>query len=587
MPAPNLPNTLLKLGLALAKHHIKNVIGDEALEIAASTLTDVGGEKVQAKVDSIFASKEGQKELLKAAKAADKSFQKKCKDNDLRSLFAMDYGDLPSVQTAIASLPEALDDETLREALLKAFRNDSPKSLSDDKIYDGVNLYVECLQSALLPVKDFGLRIIHNALKEIGKDVKNIKADVKLLLEKTKNESLQTKLLGEMLYKKFFNAPAISTHIHTTTFKALIDERTRDFVGREFIFTAIERLLADPNFPSGYIVIRGEPGIGKTSLISKLVKDHGYVHHFNIATQNIRSTRDFLNNICAQLIVRYELDYALLPPEAERDSGFLSQLLEKITAKYPGQQIVALVDALDEAEDLGLSPTANRLYLPSALPNGAFLIVTTREKADERFAVDRRQDIYLRDDDPHNYEDIRHYIRNFIKAHQDQMTARIQKWGVIEEEFINVITEKSLGNFMYLVYVLGDIRDGKLGAANVDNIRDLPQGLRDYYQRHWRIMKAQDTERFERYFEPVVCMLATVREPVTVSQLKTWTKLPSLRIVEVVKEWREFLHKDNGLQDEERYWVYHTSFQDFLRDEVGLTRYHYRIAQTALDKIRW
>ena len=110
MSTPNLPNTLLKLGLALAKHHIKNVIGDEALEIAASTLTDVGGEKVQAKVDSIFASKEGQKELLKAAKTADYRFKEKCKDNNLRQLFTMDYGDLPSVQEAVAKLPEALDE---------------------------------------------------------------------------------------------------------------------------------------------------------------------------------------------------------------------------------------------------------------------------------------------------------------------------------------------------------------------------------------------------------------------------------------------------------------------------------------------
>jgi hypothetical protein len=573
MPETNLQGALLKIGLALAKHHIKNVIGNEALEVVADALADVGGEKVQAKADSIFASKGGQKELLKAIRAADKSFRKKCPDKDLHGLFTMNYGDLPSVQTAIAGLPEALDDETLRETLFTAFRNDAPKRISDEQLVEGVNLYVECLQSALIPVKDFGLRVIHNALREIGRDVKDIKANVKLF--------------GDMLYKKFSDAPDISTHIHAATFKTLIDERTRDFVGREFVFTAIKRLLAGPNFPSGYIVIRGEPGIGKTSLISKLVKDHGYVHHFNIAAQNIRSPRDFLNNICAQLIVRYELDYALLPPEAEQDSGFLSQLLEKITVKYPRQQIVVLVDALDEAENLGLSPAANRLYLPPALPNGVYFVVTTREKADERFAVDRRQDIYLRDDDPLNYEDIRHYIRNFINAHQDQMTARIQYWGVIEDEFVNIITEKSLGNFMYLVYVLGDIRDGKLGAANVDNIRDLPQGLRDYYQRHWRIMKAQDTERFERYFEPVVCMLATVREPVTVSQLKAWTKLPSPRIVEVIREWHEFLHKDNALQDEERYWVYHTSFQDFLREEVGLTHYHNRIAQTALDKIRW
>ena len=191
MPTSDVLNTLLKLGLALAKHHIKNVFGDEALEVVADTLADVGGEKVQAKVDSIFASKEGQKELLKAAKSADESFKEKCKDNDLRQLFTMDYSNLPSVQNAIAKMPEALDDKTLRETLFIAFRNDVPRRISDEKINEGINLYVECLQSALIPVEDFGLRIIHNALKEIGKDVKDtqidvkdIKTDVKSLLEK-------------------------------------------------------------------------------------------------------------------------------------------------------------------------------------------------------------------------------------------------------------------------------------------------------------------------------------------------------------------------------------------------------------------
>ena len=36
MTANDLPNTGLKFGLALAKHHIKNVIGDEALQIVAN-----------------------------------------------------------------------------------------------------------------------------------------------------------------------------------------------------------------------------------------------------------------------------------------------------------------------------------------------------------------------------------------------------------------------------------------------------------------------------------------------------------------------------------------------------------------------
>jgi hypothetical protein len=77
------------------------------------------------------------------------------------------------------------DDETLRGTLFKAFRTDAPKYITDDRIHEGVNLYVECLQSTHLPVKDFGLRIIHNSLKEIGRDVKDIKADVKIWVEQT------------------------------------------------------------------------------------------------------------------------------------------------------------------------------------------------------------------------------------------------------------------------------------------------------------------------------------------------------------------------------------------------------------------
>lgn len=74
-----------------------------------------------------FCQQRGTKELLKAAKSADERFKEKCKDNDLRQLFTMDYGDLPTVQKAIANLPEALDDDSLRETLFTAFRNDLPK----------------------------------------------------------------------------------------------------------------------------------------------------------------------------------------------------------------------------------------------------------------------------------------------------------------------------------------------------------------------------------------------------------------------------------------------------------------------------
>ncbi len=390
------------------------------------------------------------------------------------------------------------------------------------------------------------------------------------------------------IYQSFVAAPApISKYIRVREFESLIKERTAGFVGRDFIFRAIDGFLNAPPFPSGYIIIRGEPGIGKSALIGELVNRRGCVHHFNIAPQNIRTARDFLGNVCAQLIARYQLDYATLPPEAVQDSGFLSKLLTEVSLKADNRPVVMLVDALDEAEDVGLPPDANRLYLPATLPEGVFLIVTSREEHDFRLNVDRREDIYLRDDSPENLADVRQYVSNFIAAHQPGMGQRLQQWEVSKEDFVAIITEKSQGNFMYLVYVLRDIHKGLLTKANVNNIHKLPQGLRAYYQRHWRTMKEQDRARFEQVYQPVVCLLATVREPVHIADLVQWTHLDPTAITQVIQTWREFLNEDEDENSEPLYRVYHASFQDFLQAEVGLKQYHNQIAQSAWDKIKW
>jgi hypothetical protein len=378
---------------------------------------------------------------------------------------------------------------------------------------------------------------------------------------------------------------ALRHHIRIQEFQSLVNERTRVFIGRRFIFQAIDDLLADSKLPSGYIFIQGEPGIGKTALMAQLVKQRGYVHHFNIAAQDIRSRRDFLANVCAQLIVKYKLPYHTLPQEATQDSGFLSQLLTESVDQAEGQPVVILIDALDEAEDHDLPPGSNCLLLPPTLPEGVFFVISTREQADCQLFVDRREDVHLRDNDPANLDDVREFIEAYLQKHSTPMTARVAEWGITQEEFVTGMIEKSQGNFMYLVQVLRDICAGKLTAATIDNIYQLPQGLRGYYQRHWRLMRTQDEARFERYYEPTVCYLATAREPVNMEQLVEWTKLPRRQIKDVINEWREFLNVEPGPQGEPLYHVYHASFQDFLKEEVSLDRYHDRIAQNALDKI--
>lgn len=165
------------------------------------------------------------------------------------------------------------------------------------------------------------------------------------------------------------------------------------------------------------------------------------------------------------------------------------------------------------------------------------------------------------------------------------MNQAISQWGVSEEEFVHVITDKSEGNFMYLVYALSAIRDGKLNATTIDRLQNLPQGLQSYYEHHWRRMKIEDGEVFKNLYEPVVCVLAAAHEPVTLSRLAEWTKLAYSEVLRVVRDWREFLNKYESEGGEELYRIYHASFRDFLHSEVDFKRYDNMIASTIDDKV--
>jgi hypothetical protein len=382
------------------------------------------------------------------------------------------------------------------------------------------------------------------------------------------------------VFQIFANStPALASYIRAAQFRSLVDERMAGFVGRAYVFDRIDELLAGAEFASGYVTVRGEPGIGKTAIAATLVGRRGYVHHFNIAAANIRTARQFLENVCAQLIVRFDLDHEALPPYAGEDSGFLSQLLSEAADRAEGP-VVLVVDALDEVEDVDLPAAANRLLLPRVLPPGVFVVLTTREEHDYRLDVDHEATIWVREDDPGNREDVARYIEAFVDRHAEAMTARLTAWGIGREQFVADMAGLSEGNFMYLVHVLPQIAAGRLGTDTVGGIGELPRGLTSYYQRHWRDMKDTDPDRFTNRQRPVLCFLAISREPVTLDQLTQWTLLEPGDVTEVIRTWREFLNEDAGT-----YRLYHRSFADFLDEHENLRYYHDRIAQAALAKI--
>ena len=192
-------------------------------------------------------------------------------------------------------------------------------------------------------------------------------------------------------------------------FQSLIQDKTEDFVGREYVFSAIETFIKENS--KGYFTIIGDPGMGKSAILAKYVQETECIAHFNVQLQGPNRADQFLESVCKQLVERYQLPYDPLPSNATRDGEFLGQLLDEVGQRRNGKPLVIAVDALDEVDPTSYRD-ANILYLPPHLPDGVYLIVTRRRGVEvplTTYAPEKR--LSLLDYQVDSQRDVRTYIR--------------------------------------------------------------------------------------------------------------------------------------------------------------------------------
>lgn len=394
---------------------------------------------------------------------------------------------------------------------------------------------------------------------------------------------LQNRSIGDKELSEFINTVLsdrghpLSKHIRS--FATLIASKSEGFVGRRFVFEAFEKFLKQNK--SGYFLIQGGPGIGKTVLLSQLVKIREYPHHFNVASMNIRTPRQFLTNACAQLIARYDLPYESLPDSVADDSSFLVQCLEEAAAKPENRPVVFAIDALDESDRLGLRYNDNLLHLPAILPEGAYIVATSRQIDDLRLTVENQERFLIESGSEENLLDLRTYISPRIRS-DEKLQGRLAEWRMTEETFISTLLEKSEGNFIYLSYMLPALAQGKFISGTAE---DLPQGLMAYYHNHWRQVTDAEQSEQNTLYTLILGMVTAAHEPVTCEQLQKWTGEDRVSIENTLRRWPEFLEKDDtgGIQ---KYRVYHTSFRDFLDKTNKLGKPRKTIGEYYLDLMK-
>lgn len=356
-------------------------------------------------------------------------------------------------------------------------------------------------------------------------------------------------------------------------FSPYIAEKTSGFVGRRFLFQEIQEFI-DAN-SRGYFLLSGDPGIGKSAISAKLVKDYGYIHYFTIRAEGINKASDFLQSICAQLIAVYGLSYTSLPPETTQNNGFLNRLLNEVSEKTKQNgKCIIVVDALDEAEDLSPQTGANVLLLPRVLPPGIFLIATLRrepkEKIQLRIDIPEQMERHLQQDEPGNSADIDEYIQGQVR--NPGIQAYIHRHQIDDELFVGHLSDKAQGNFMYLYHVLPEIERGHYQDLALDQI---PKGLENYYNDHWRRIKQANALDWFDYRLPVILALTAVKKPISMTLIMKYSEVNDKRRVrEVLHDFDQFLYAVDMEYDRQRttcYRWYHASFFDFIsrKEEVA------------------
>lgn len=364
-----------------------------------------------------------------------------------------------------------------------------------------------------------------------------------------------------------FNLPVSGDE--NTVFRALspffasyVARKSSNFVGREHLFAHIQNFLA--NNVSGYLTLTGDPGIGKSALLSKLTTLMQCTAFFFVRSDGVTDAKLFHDYLSAALKARFGI-------EAEADPSTSPsvrlQILFRLAAKaLNGNKLIIVIDALDECDDLNArSQLGNVLFLPRDPPPGVFFIVSRRVLDPRVFniRIETEPDVGNEVCDLMTFEaENRHDVETYLKAYFDEhpIYPWLQRHHLAVTEAVSVLADRSAGNFMYLRHILPYLASHPSDFAP----ESLPRGLEEYYSGHWRRMVSlhgsdPDNELVLR----TAYLLAVAKKPLTAPLLTQMLKIPSaVTAQQLFDRWREFLQDDGNKPT--GYRIYHSSFAEFL-----------------------
>lgn len=376
----------------------------------------------------------------------------------------------------------------------------------------------------------------------------------------------------------------INNRIISPEFKQILQEKSLNFVGREFVFTAIDDFLN--RYDRGYFTIVGAPGSGKSAILAKYVKENLNVFYYNAQIQGKNRAEEFLEEFLK-----------IISTQIESANGTSLQLiLQHISDQLePNQRFIIAIDSLDAIDYSNQSIGSNLFYLPRYLPKGIYFLLARRPFLREKSALLIEapfQFLNLKDYPEENRQDIQAYIQVYTQEYTQENLQEIealhlssaskQSFGVSPEEFIEQFTSNSENNFMYVSQILTALETGFypenssladiLNLTSILNLKSFPYALDAYYQQHLQKMfSREETNSTARAILNALINNSLAQNPSpllqcaerTIEEISQIIDADEYDVQEVLENWFEFLtvHQTDG---DNKYSLYHGDFCKWL-----------------------
>ena len=393
-------------------------------------------------------------------------------------------------------------------------------------------------------------------------------------------------------------------------FAAIIHQKSANFLGRDFVFTAINNFLNRYN--RGYFTIIGLPGSGKSAIIAQYINQNNppenrQVIYYNAELEGKNHAAEFLKYICSQIIATFDqISLPNLPDNATEGSWFLSLLLQQISdhlqSNQPNQKLIIAIDSLNCINSQLQPPGTNIFYLPRYVPQGVYFLLTRRPFLSDNSGLLIEapvQSLHLEDYPQENKRDIQNYIRRNLTpltplpyegmGEQDASNSpspiteieeknlsnspllqgeglgerSIKSWlnthQINEAEFMTNLTNRSENNFMYVSQILAAITNNFYPQPSQIGTSFPPQ-LETYYQQHLEKMLGSQYQDFPL---AVLQVLAQTTQPISVTDMANFLNTDEYDIEELLENWLEFLQIET-ISDSTTYKFYHDNFRQWL-----------------------